>query len=117
MVVINLVLKNHEPQINADERRLNALSLDIIKVEFEKGRECILKRVMGKYNNHFGINRKLLAIINDKSRATNLRLSAFICGLNNSQKTKQPDFILILENRKFFFVNHISEIHFRLDLR
>ncbi len=27
-MVINLVLKKHELQINADERRLNALSLD-----------------------------------------------------------------------------------------
>ncbi|MBU4075309.1 MAG: hypothetical protein KKI06_01100, partial [Euryarchaeota archaeon] len=34
----------------------------------------------------------------NKSGATNLRLSAFICGLNKSQKIWQPDFRLELES-------------------
>ena len=86
-----------------DERRLNAPSLDIqdaifeadkiFDAAFEKNREwhLNLRRKKGLDKNPFGIKRKPLAIINDKSRATNLRLSAFICGLK-FDNTRQPDF-------------------------
>ena len=106
-----MVLKNHEPQMNADERRLNALFLDIIEAAFEKERECVLNlwRVGGKDKNQSGIKRRLLTTKDDKSHATNLRLSAFICGLKNSQKTKQPDLTLKLENLRLLFDYQISE--------
>src|SRR3990172_4448591 len=70
-----------------DERRLNAPSLDIQDAIFEADK--IFDAALEK--NPFGIKRKPLAIINDKSRATNLRLSAFICGLK-FDNTRQPDF-------------------------
>ncbi|MBU4222739.1 MAG: hypothetical protein KKA10_14205 [Euryarchaeota archaeon] len=111
-----------EPQINADERRLNALSFDNIDTAFGKNREWLrnISKMMGLYQNQSGKKLKPLAIINDKINATNLRLSAFICGLNKSQKTKQPDFILKLKNHRLLFSNNTYEfknVHLRLDLR
>jgi len=104
-----LVLENHEPQINADERRLNVLFLDIIMVVFEKGREWILKRVMGKDKDQSGIKRKPLTIINGKSHATNLRLSAFICGLK-FDNTRQLYIISNLERLVQLFVNNPKRV-------
>ncbi len=69
-----------EPQINADERRLNVSSFDNIDAEaFRNHRE--FHQNLWKDVNHFGINQKPLAIIKDKSHVINLRSSAFICGL------------------------------------
>ncbi len=100
-----------EPRINADERRLNALFLDIIKVAFEKEHECVLNmwRIMGKYKNQSGIRRNLLALINDKFSATNLRLSAFICGLK-FDNTRQLYIISNLEHIAHLFVIHSKRV-------
>ncbi len=120
-----------EPQINADERGLIASSLDIqdaifkvnniFRATFGKDRELHLNlRGKIKDTNHLGIKRKPLAIIDDRFDATNLRLSAFICGLNKSQKTRQQNFILELENQGLLFVNLVSafkNIHLRRNLR
>ncbi len=90
-IMINSVMNYREPQINADERRLNVLFLDIIGMAFEKEREWVLNpwRMMGKDKNQSGIKRNPLAIIKDKFSATNLRLSAFICGLKFDNTRQQ----------------------------
>ncbi len=109
--MINSVMKNKEPQINADERRLNVLFLDIIGMAFEKEREWVLnmRRVMGNDKNQSGIKRNPLAIINDKFSATNLRLSAFICGLK-FDNTRQLHIISNVERLVLLFVNHSKRV-------
>ncbi len=111
-----------EPQINADERRLNALSLDNIDAAASE-KDCKwhlnLLRKIGTDKNQSGIKQKPLVLIMDKFSATNLRLSAFICGLK-LYNTKQPKFIIKLENYRLLFTNHTSEfkdVHLLLDLR
>ncbi|MBU4220761.1 MAG: hypothetical protein KKA10_03925 [Euryarchaeota archaeon] len=96
---------------DADERRLNVLFLDIIGMAFEKEREGVLnmRRVMGKDKNQYGIKRNPLALIKDKFSATNLRLSAFICGLK-FDNTRQLYIISNVERRVLLFVNHSKRV-------
>jgi len=132
LLLIAMFSDEKEPQINADERRLNASSFNIqdsifevnniFSVPFGKNREWHrnMRRMIGFDQNQSGIKRKPLAIMNDKINATNLCLSAFICGLKKSQKTKQPDFILELENHRILFSNNTPEfkkVHLRWDFR
>jgi len=59
--------------------------------------------------------KSLLSVI-DKSRAINLRLSAFICGLKFN-KPRQPNFIKKLKNQLILFVKQASAFicfHLRL---
>ncbi len=112
-----------EPQINADERRLSASSEENIRAEAsENYHEWHLNpwRKIGIDENQLGILWKSLISITNKSNTTNLRLSAFICGLNKSQKTRQQNFILELENQGLLFVKLMSafkNVHPRRNLR
>jgi len=97
-----------EPQMNADERRLNALSLDNIDAAAsEKDCECHLNlwRRIGTDKNQSGIKQKPLILIMDKFSATNLRSSAFICGLK-LYNTRQPN--IILKFKSSFAVNILN---------
>ncbi len=66
---------------------------------------------------------KIITIDERKYNATNLRLSAFICGLNKSQNTWQPGFMIKSESFWFFlsfFINPMSalkNVNLRMDLR
>ncbi len=84
-----------EPQINANERRLVASYQENILAGSEKDYENhqFLSGNEGIYKNQPKMKRKLLQFIIDKSDAINLRLSAFICGLIKSQKSRQTYFL------------------------
>jgi len=120
MVVRESIKK--EPQINADERRLNASYQENILVASEKDCEKHLNTKESaeyKENNcstlrslwlityaiipFSGRNKKVLktlTLLINKSSAINLRLSAFICGLIKSLKIGQPYYIfnILLSN-------------------
>ncbi len=57
--------------------------------------------LMSTDKNQTNKRGKSLTLITDKFNATNLRLSAFICGLKFN-KPRQPNFIKKLKNQSLF---------------
>jgi hypothetical protein len=67
---------------------------------------------MSKDKNQSGIKQKSWIFLITKISATNLRSSAFICGLNKSYNSKQSNFILKIKYQSLLFVNQISVFFF-----
>jgi len=102
----------NEPQINADERRLNASYQENIFATSEK--DCETGNA-GIYQTQSGKIRKSLTLIINKSDEINLRLSAFICGLKKSYHFSQSNYSI--EKYKSLFLFNLTSISFFVNLR